>query len=260
MKAAEFAPFALELAQAAREVTLHWLEIGCAAEDKSGGGAFDPVTEADRGAERAIRERIEARYPDHGIRGEEYPDRPARGPWTWSLDPVDGTRAFVCGLPSWTTLIALLHEDAPVLGLIDAPRLGELYVGDGEEARLVTAGGACALRASGCRSLAEARLTTTDPALFDDAGLAAFARVRDRAQLVRYGLDAYGYARLAAGTIDLVVEAGLKPHDWNALVPVVRGAGGVIGDWEGGDDLAPGRILAAASPRLYEEAVALLRG
>lgn len=258
MNAAQFAPFALELAQVARGVTLHWLEIGCAAEDKSGGGAFDPVTEADRAAERIIRERIEAEYPDHGIHGEEYGERRGSAPWSWSLDPIDGTRAFVCGLPSWTTLIALLHDGAPVLGLIDAPRLGELYIGDEDEARLVTAGGACALRTSGCRSLAEARLTTTDPAMFGEDKLTAFARVRDRARLMRYGLDAYGYARLAAGTIDLVIEAGLKPHDWNALVPVVRGAGGVIGNWQGGEDLSGGAIVAASTRELFEEAVGLL--
>lgn len=260
MRGAEFAPFALELAQAARGVTLHWLEIGCAAEDKSGGGAFDPVTEADRGAERAIRERIEARHPEHGISGEEYGDRQGSGPWSWSLDPIDGTRAFVCGLPTWTTLIALLREGAPVLGLIDAPRLGELYVGDEDGARLVTSGGSCALRASGCRTLAEARLTTTDPSLFDEAGGAAFGRVRESVRLMRYGLDAYGYARLAAGSIDLVIEARLKPHDWNALVPVVRGAGGVIGNWRGGDDLGGGDVVAAATRELFDRAVAALSG
>src|SRR3954466_3626309 len=129
-----FAAFASRLADAARGVTLH--AAGSGAEDKSEGGAFDPVTEADREAERLMRALIEAQHPDHGISGEELGDRPATGPYRWSLDPIDGTRALICGLPSWTTLIALLEQDAPILGLIDAPRLDERYLGDCKHAWL----------------------------------------------------------------------------------------------------------------------------
>jgi myo-inositol-1(or 4)-monophosphatase len=246
-----FALFAARLADAARGQTLERWRAGCAVEGKPGAG-FDPVTEADRGAERAMRALIEAEFPEHGIYGEEYGDRAARGRWAWSLDPVDGTRSFICRLPSWTTLIALLDEGRPVLGLIDAPALDERYVGWGGSAWL----GAEPLRASGCKRLAEARVSTTDPYLFEDRG--AWERIRAGARTTRYGHDGYGYARVAGGSLDLVVECGLMPHDYNALIPVVRGAGGWIGDWSGGEDFSAGRIVAAGSKALYEEAVRLI--
>lgn len=247
-----FAAFASRLADAARAVTL--LAAERTVEDKSGGGVFDPVTDADRDAEAAMRALIEAEYPDHGISGEEHEERPARGVYRWSLDPIDGTRSFICGLPSWTTLIALLEEGEPILGVIDAARLDERFLGDGKHAWL----NGEPIRTSACRSLGEARLSTTDPFLFHGDEAAAFARLRGTARVTRYGLDAYGYARLAAGAIDLVAESGLKPHDWHALVPVIRGAGGVVGDWRGRADLSAGQILAAATQDLFDEAVALL--
>jgi myo-inositol-1(or 4)-monophosphatase len=221
---------------------------------------FDPVTAADRGAERAIRALIEVRHPDHGIEGEEYGSRAGAGRFVWSLDPIDGTRAFICGLPGWTTLIALLEGGAPVVGLIDAPMVGERYLGGSTGSTMITAGGQRALRTSGCRSLAEARLATTDPYLFAAGEAEAFERLRRAARLTRYGFDAYAYARLAAGGIDLVAENGLKPHDYHALVPVIRGAGGVVGNWRGGEDLSEGEILAAASPELFDAAVEALAG
>lgn len=230
-----------------------WLN-GTAAEDK-GGEEFDPVTEADRQAELAMRRLIEAEFPEHGVSGEEFPDRPSQGPFCWSLDPVDGTRSFICGLPSWVTLIALLDDGRPALGLIDAPCLGERYIGSAAGAFFRRSGSDMALRASGCTSLAEARLTTTDPYLFRGADREAFDRVRERVRTTRYGQDGYGYARLAAGSLDLVIETGLKPHDYNALIPLVRAAGGMIGNWEGGDDFSGGKVIAAGSPELYAEAL-----
>ncbi|MBV9930346.1 MAG: histidinol-phosphatase [Alphaproteobacteria bacterium] len=247
-----FAVFADRLADAARAETLERWRSGCAAEGKAGGAGFDPVTEADRGAERAMRALIEAEFPDHGISGEEYGDRPARGRWAWSLDPVDGTRSFICRLPTWTTLIALLDEGRPVLGVIDAPVLGERYVGWGE----ATWRNGERVRANGCRTLAEARVSTTDPYLFEDRDV--WERIASRAKTTRYGHDGYGYACVAGGGLDLVIECGLMPHDYNALVPVVRGAGGWIGNWEGGEDLQEGRVIAAASRELYEEAIKLV--
>ena len=254
-----FADFACALADAARRVTLAGAQAALPCEDKNMGGVFDPVTAADRDAERAMRVLIEARFPDHGIQGEELAARPARGRYAWSLDPIDGTRAFICGLPGWTTLIALLEEGAPSVGLIDAPRLDERYVGTGEAAWLIAPGGRQALAVSGCAALAQARLATTDPYLFQGAEADGFARLRRSVRVTRYGQDAYAYARLAAGTIDLVAESGLSPHDLNALVPVVRGAGGMIGNWRGGEDLDAGQILAAASKGLFEQAVAILQ-
>jgi myo-inositol-1(or 4)-monophosphatase len=255
----DFADFACELADAARVVTLS-AAADLASEDKNEGGVFDPVTEADRGAERVMRGLIEKRFPDHGIAGEEYGERPGRSPYRWSIDPIDGTRSFICGLPSWTTLIALLENGQPIVGLIDAPRMGERYLCHGGTTTLITSGHERPIATSGCDRLAEARFSTTDPHLFAGAEHDAFERVRARARLTRYGHDGYAYARLAAGTIDLVIESGLQPYDLQALIPVVRGAGGTIGDWDGGADFAAGRIVAAATRALYEEAVAALRG
>ena len=256
----EFADFACALADAARGVSLPAaMQIG-AIDNKVEGAGFDPVTAADRGAEKAMRGIIEYRFPSHGIAGEEFPDRPARGRHVWSLDPIDGTRSFICGLPSWTTLIALLEDGAPVLGLIDAPRLGERYLGYGETAQLITASNTRMLATSDCRSLAEARFSTTDPYLFAGEEMDAFQRLRVKARLTRFGHDAYAYARLADGTIDLVVESGLQPFDYQALIPVVRGAGGIVGNWEGGPDCTGGRLVAAATRDLFDEAVATLAG
>jgi myo-inositol-1(or 4)-monophosphatase len=253
-----FKAFMRELADAARGETLRRWALGIAADDKSGGSAFDPVTEADREAERVMRGLIEARYPDHGIAGEEFPDKEPAGPFLWSLDPIDGTRSFICGMPTWVTLIALLEEGAPAVGLIDVPRLGERYLGDCERTLLISAEGETRLSASGCDRLADARFSTTDPFLFTGAEADPFAELQKRVRTTRYGHDGYAYARLAAGSIDLVVETGLKTHDYNALIPVVRGSGGVIGNWSGGNDFAAGQVVAAATPRLYDEAVALL--
>jgi myo-inositol-1(or 4)-monophosphatase len=257
--AARFADFARRLAEAARAETLPRFRTGCAATDKGGGFDFDPVTDADRDGERAMRALIEAEHPDHAISGEEFPDRDGSGPWRWSLDPVDGTRSFTCGLPNWTTLIGLLEEGRPVLGIIDAPCLDELYLGHGNDASVYTAAGVERVAASGCTDLSEARFSTTDPYLFQGGERDAFERVREKVRTTRYGHDGYGYTRVAAGTLDLVIESCLKPHDYNALVPVVRGAGGVFGDWRGGEDFSDGKVIAAATPQLYEAAVALMR-
>jgi myo-inositol-1(or 4)-monophosphatase len=250
--------FARSLADASRMETLRVWASGSSVEDKGGAGAFDPVTEGDRAAERAMRDLIERHHPDHGIMGEEYPDRPPQGRYSWSLDPIDGTRSFICGLPTWVTLIALLDEGEPVLGLIDVPRLDELYVGLGGAARLSSNTGRSQLAVSGCTNLGDARLSTTDPYLFTGSDSKGFERLRTSARTTRYGHDGYAYARLAAGSLDLIVEAGLKPHDYNALIPVVRGAGGVIGDWSGGGDFSEGKVVAAASEALFDEAVRLL--
>jgi histidinol phosphatase-like enzyme (inositol monophosphatase family) len=255
MDPAELTAFAEELAAAARRETLHRWAAGCAVENK-GNGVFDPVTEADREAERVMRELIRERYPDHGITGEEWPDEPGESAYRWSLDPVDGTGSFICGLPTWTTLIALLEDGAPVLSVIDAPVLDEMYAGGAGGAWLSCRGQRSQLRTSGCTRLSDARLSTTDPFLLDDP--ARFERIRRSVRVTRYGHDGYGYTRLAAGSLDLVIESGLKPHDYDALIPVVRAAGGHIGDWNGGADFAGGSVVAAATRLLYDEAVELL--
>jgi histidinol phosphatase-like enzyme (inositol monophosphatase family) len=261
---AALAAFAHSLADIARAQTLDRWERGVGAEDKGGGLDFDPVTDADREAERAMRAAIESAFPGHGIAGEEFPDLPARGPFSWSLDPVDGTRSFTCGLPNWVTLIGLLEDGLPTIGLIDVPCLGERYWGIAAGGAIgagmfVRAGREAPLRTSERALLAEARFSTTDPYLFQGAERDAFERVRREVRTTRYGHDGYGYARLAAGTLDLVIESLLKPHDYNALIPVVRAAGGVIGNWQGDDDFSDGKVIAAATPALFEQAVALMR-
>jgi myo-inositol-1(or 4)-monophosphatase len=203
-----------------------------------------------------MRSLIEQHFPDHGVSGEEFGETRGSSAQMWSLDPVDGTRSFMCRLPTWTTLIALLDAGKPVLGVIDAPVLGETYVGHAGRSWLYGSENNLEVRASGCTKVVDARLSTTDPYLFNELG--PFQRLRERAKVTRYGHDGYAYACVAAGTLDLVVETGLKPHDYNALIPVVRGAGGYIGDWNGGEDFAVGAVVAAATRELYDEAVALL--
>lgn len=253
------AAFAHSLARAARRETLPGFGAGLEGVENKLSEGFDPVTENDRNSERAMRRLIETRFPDHGITGEELPDRPTASQWSWSLDPIDGTRAYICGLPSWTTLIALLERGEPVLGVVDVPRLDELYLGHaggawvfgdfGEQRRLAT---------SPCRRIEDARLSTTDPYLFEGAEAEGFERLRRAARLTRYGLDGYGYALLAAGRLDIVAESGLKPHDYHALVPLVRAAGGAVSNWSGGTDLRAGQILACANEALLEAACRLL--
>lgn len=254
----EFVAFMHRLADATAVETLSERAEDSLIDNKAGHGGYDPVTDADRAAERAARALIERHYPDHAIQGEEYGDTPAHGRYTWSIDPIDGTRSFICGLPTWTTLIALLEHGTPVLGLIDAPRLRERYVGTENEAWISTDDQKRRLATSSCAALVDARLATTDPFLFAGEDAESFARVLRAAPVARYGQDGYAYARLAAGSIDLVIEAELKPHDYNALIPVIRGAGGVIGNWRGEDDFRDGKVLAAATPALFDAAVALL--
>jgi myo-inositol-1(or 4)-monophosphatase len=239
---------------AARTVISAEISAGLAADDKSAGAAFDPVTEADRAAERALRSIIQQAYPDHAIWGEEYGWARQGAAIEWSLDPVDGTRALICGLPSWATLVGLIRDGRHIAGMIDLPQLEETLVAvSGETFR-----NGQPTRTSGRTGLANARLSTTDPFLFSADEADAFHRVRTQAQVTRYGLDAMAYARVATGDVDLVVESGLKRHDYDAVVPVVRGAGGHVGDWHGGEDFSGGRVIAAASRALYDEAVGTL--
>ncbi len=247
--------FFVELSRVARAAISEALAAGLQAVSKDPQG-FDPVTEADRSAERALRSAIEASFPDHGIWGEEYGLARGDARVRWSLDPVDGTRALVCGLPSWAVLVGLLDNGVHVAGMIDLPAIDERLVAVGG----VTLRDGAATATSDCRAIADARWSTTDPYLFDGDEAEAVARVRGAAKVARYGLDAMAYARVATGDIDLVIENRLMPHDLDALVAVVRGAGGTFGDWDGGEDFSQGRVIAASTRALYDEAVALLAG
>jgi histidinol phosphatase-like enzyme (inositol monophosphatase family) len=257
----EYEAFALELAAEAARVTLPLFRNEAAAENKAGEGAFDPVTEADRGAEAAIRRLIEARYPDHGVIGEEYGEDRPNAEHVWVLDPVDGTRAFIAGLPLWTTLIALRQGGRPTVGVIAQPYLDEVFLGGPSGARLASRGGERAIRVRECPRLTEAVIATTDPDIFTPPEFGAWTQVRAAARLARFGCDAYAYAMVAMGRIDLVAETGLKEWDWSALIPVVEAAGGQVTDWTGGPPSGDGRIIAVGDARVREDAlVAFKRG
>jgi myo-inositol-1(or 4)-monophosphatase len=251
-----------ELAEAARAEILPRFRQ-CDAENKAERG-FDPVTEADRGAERAMRALIAARFPTHGIEGEEYGFAPSGDGFSWVLDPVDGTRAFISGLPSWGTLIALAYEDRPVLGVLDQGYLDERFYGlsvsPGErEAHALLRGDRSRLNVRPCPLLTAATLATTDANLFTPAEAGAFEQVRATARLTRYGFDCYAYAMVAAGHIDMVVEAGLKPHDIAAITPIIEGAGGLVTNWRGDPAWRGGQVIAAGDASAHAEAMVALR-
>ncbi len=250
--------FADTLADAARAAILPFFRAAHGLENKAAIG-FDPVTEADRAAEAAMRALIEAHYPDHGISGEEFGEKPSKDGHVWALDPIDGTRAFIAGLPLWGVLIGLSYRGEPLIGVMDQPYLGERFRGWPGGAHLITRDGVRPLSTRPCASLGDAIAATTDPFLFQGAERDAFERVRASAKLTRYGCDCYAYCMVAAGSIDLVVESGLKTHDIAALIPIIAGAGGRVTTWDGGDALSGGRILACGDARAGDAAMALLR-
>ncbi len=248
------------LADAARAAILpHFRAHGLDAENKQAEG-FDPVTVADRAAEEAMRGLLAARRPEDGILGEELGTTSGSSGLTWVLDPIDGTRGFLSGTPTWGVLIALSDETGPRLGVIDQPYTGERFCGGLGRAEWSGPLGDFALSTRRPRGLDEAILFTTFPEIGTDADRTAFTRVKDRARLTRYGMDCYAYALLAAGQIDLVVEAGLYPYDVQAPIAVIEAAGGIVTDWEGGPAHEGGRVLAAANAELHAEALALLQG
>ena len=252
--------FLVELNRVAAQVILPLFRGAHGLENKLGAGQFDPVTEADKGAERAIRQLIAERYPEHGVIGEEYGEDRADAEFVWVLDPVDGTRAFIAGLPLWTTLIGLRFEGKPVLGSIGQSFLGELYIGHAGGSRLMTRGESRPLKVRPCAGLAEAIIATTDPAIFGEAERPAWREVRAASRLARLGCDAYAYAMVAAGTMDLVVETGLKAWDIDAAIPVLEGAGGLVTDWRG-KPVGPhgGQVAIAGDHACLDAALALLR-
>jgi histidinol phosphatase-like enzyme (inositol monophosphatase family) len=260
LRLGELEAFALDLARAAGAAILPLFRAEHGMEDKGGANGFDPVTAADRGAEAAIRQAITARFPGHGVIGEEYgEDRPG-AEFVWVLDPIDGTRAFVAGLPVWTTLIGLRHAGQPIVGVIAQPYLDELFVGTALGSHMIRAGETRDLAVRPCPRLTEAVIATTDPALFKGAELGAWTQVRAAARLARLGCDAYAYAMVAAGQIDLVIEAGLKAWDIDAAIPLLEGAGGLVTDWRGEPVGAHGGQIAIAGDRAcLDEALTALK-
>ena len=248
------------LADLSGQVIRPYFRRAMAIDNKAAQG-FDPVTAADRGAERAIRDALAKRHPEHGILGEEYGAQTSRSPYTWVIDPIDGTKAFITGMPLWGTLIGLTHDGRATLGLMDQPFTRE-RVWAGPDASFWRLPGARAKRIATrpCPRLADAILSTTSPDLFTKTERVIFEKVKAQVRLTRFGGDCYAYCLLAAGHIDLVVEAGLKAYDVMALIPIIERAGGRITTWDGGRPEGGGRIVAAGDPSLHAAALEVLAG
>ncbi|ETX29222.1 histidinol-phosphatase [Roseivivax isoporae] len=246
------------LADAARDAILPHFRASALVVDNKQAGGFDPVTEADRAAEAAMRAVLAQRRPDDAILGEEAGRAAGTTGLTWVLDPIDGTRGFMSGTPTWGVLIALADAHGPRYGLIDQPYIGERFEGGLGRATWTGPRGGGALGVRGTTRLADATLMTTFPEIGTPAERAAFARVAGGVRLVRYGCDCYAYALLAAGHVDLVIEAGLQPYDIQAPIAVIEAAGGVVTDWDGRPAHAGGRVIAAATPALHAAARAAL--
>jgi inositol-phosphate phosphatase/L-galactose 1-phosphate phosphatase/histidinol-phosphatase len=251
-----FLRLAEQLADAAGAAVRPYFRTPLAVDDKPDAS---PVTAADRAAEAAMRALIERHFPEHGILGEEFGALRPEAEFVWVLDPIDGTKSFISGVPLFGTLIALAERGRPILGIIDQPIARERWIG--ARGRPTTLNGA-AIRTRPCPALATATLFATSPDMFADADASAFARLKAAVKLVRFGADCYAYGLLAAGFIDLVAEACLKPYDFCPMVPIVEGAGGIVTDWRGAPlDLAgDGRVLVAGDRTAHEAARALLAG
>jgi len=250
------ADFMRRLAAAAAAETLPRFRQNAAVANKEA-TRFDPVTEADREAERAIRAMLRERFPGHGLLGEEWGGENLENRHVWVIDPIDGTRAFISGLPVWGTLIGLLEDGDAIAGLMAQLFTGELFLAVNGQATYDGPGGPSALRTRRTARLTEATLCTTSPALYGTAR-AAYDRLEGAVRMARYGTDCYAFAMLAAGHVDLVAEAGLQPYDIVALIPLIEAAGGVVTDWSGGPAEKGGMILASATPELHEAALALV--
>jgi len=260
MTAIDFAAFVDRLATVSGEAILPFFRTSLGVENKSRTNTFDPVTAADRAAETAMRALIRAHFPEHGIIGEEFGSDRADAEYVWVLDPIDGTKSFISGMPAWGTLIALTRKGEPVYGMMHQPFTRERFTGDGKAARYRGPAGDRLLQVRRCAALADAILMTTSPLLMNEADRRAFGKVEQAVRLSRYGGDCYAYCMLASGHVDLVIETELKPYDIIPLMPIIAGAGGIVTSWEGGSPKAGGRIIAAGDARVHAAAMKLLLG
>ncbi len=222
--------------------------------------SFDPVTVADKAAEKVIRQIIKQRYPDHGILGEEYGEDNSGAEYCWIIDPIDGTRSYISGLPLWGTLIGLYQNGKPIAGIMHQPFTGERYLSDGAPSLLIYRGDRKKITTSNADNIADCTMLTTSPKLFEGAELEAFERVEKACKLSRYGPDCYAYALVASGQVDLVVESKLFVYDIAALIPIIENAGGKVTNWQGGSAAQGGQILASANTNIHNQAIELLNG
>jgi len=249
----------LDAEKAASGITLPLFRSKIAIDNKIKTG-FDPVTKADRDAENAIREVIADYFPDHSITGEELADKKTQSLFNWIIDPVDGTRAFISGLPVWGTLIGLTYQDRAIAGLMGQPFTGEIYLGIEDQSELLHQGVKTPLRVSNKTTLDQAIMFTTTPELFSMSGhRAAYDAVEAKVRLARYGCDCYAYTLLAAGHVDLVIEPLMNTYDIAPLVPIIEGAGGVVSTWDVTRPENGGNIIAAATPELRDAALKEMR-
>jgi histidinol phosphatase-like enzyme (inositol monophosphatase family) len=251
---------ALRLVDAAAQFILPYFRCLETVENKLSAG-FDPVTVADKGGEQAIRTMLQTERPDDGILGEELGYRPGTSGSTWVLDPIDGTRAFISGLPTWGTLVGLYDGHRARVGVMNQPFVGERFVGSPEGAFCLRSSKKTPLRVRNVETLEQATLCATDPAMFRPGPEAnAFRAVAEQCRLTRFGTDCYAYCLLAMGQVDLVIEANVQAYDVQALIPIVEAAGGIFTTWAGDDPHAGGQVIAAANPRLHELALRHLNG
>ena len=256
-KKTEYLGFARSAARAAGDAILPYFRSRMQVTNKLSGQGFDPVTLADQAGERVIRAAIEDAYPDHGIFGEEFGLKSGNG-LTWVIDPIDGTRAFMTGMLHWGVLLALFDGEQPIVGVMYQPYTDELFSGDNESAWYERAGESQSLVTSACRRVDEACLSTTGIDWLPASKQGRFRQLSQATKLTKMGGDCYLFGMLAMGSLDLGVEAGLNAYDIQALMPIVRGAGGVVTDWEGGNPSLGGTVLASATQALHSEAMTLL--
>ena len=252
----EYLQFAMEIAVPAGQATLAHFRVATEVENKRDDGRFDPVTAADRAAEQVLRERIEARYPEHGVFGEEFGHKSGNG-LTWVIDPIDGTRAFMSGMLHWGLVMGLFDGERPIVGVMYQPFTDELFFGDCRRAGYRRGGDSRAIATRSCNSLGDAVLTTTTPVLFRGAERRSFETLERSVKLCRYGGDCYIYAMLAMGHVDLATDAALNAYDIHGLIPVIEGAGGVVSTYDGGSACLGGTVLAAGSEPLHRLALEL---
>lgn len=264
--------FAFEAVNEAGKECLPYFRQSTAVENKAGAGLFDPVTAADRAVERALRDAIQARFPDHGILGEEYGVENANNEYVWVIDPIDGTRAFISGFPAWGVLLGLQHKGRGVVGVMHQPYLRETFISHLDPSAADISSGEdkagawlmrdrfskkSPIRVSSVAELSRATIYCTHPEIFPEAdgSFEAFRRVADQCQLMRYGGDCYSYALLAMGQVDLVVEAGLQAYDILPLIPLIEAAGGVVTNWRGGRIDGASDVVAASTAALHAAAL-----
>jgi len=248
------------LADAARPIALRYFRAGGQNLENKLDTGFDPVTAADRGIETAMRAILAKRRPDDAIEGEEFAAVSGSSGLTWVLDPIDGTRGFISGTPTWGVLIAVGPDTGPWLGIIDQPFTGERFSGAFGSAELTHQGTSRPISVRPCAALSEATLFTTFPEVGSKAEERAFRRVSDKVRLTRYGTDCYAYALVAAGQVDLVIEAGLNSYDIQGPLAVVQNAGGIVTNWQGGPAHRGGQAIAAGDPDVHAAALELLNG